>query len=297
MSKTRQRKTEIFLAIAMMFGWGAAQADSLWPTYLSGSEVLPEEAGWTFYDVNEPTDPSVIEGLLHQGLTTAAGTQGWTDDSHIFCFGSPDRFSISIKLKVVESDYREINNQWDSGFKVWAYDNAGRFACMGIASDGVRLTVSSDFSTSSSVSTQFYPFDTTDGFHWYSLNVTHLDTWNEDRVGFSIDSHAYVVNTLYHLGAENQGDFNIVGFGDASMACGSQVQVEQFYCRVSNSNGLLADDWLTDLDDLQIFADQWLRTDCGCDDFCEQADINQDGRVDLIDLSVLCIWWLNPRAS
>jgi hypothetical protein len=51
------------------------------------------------------------------------------------------------------------------------------------------------------------------------------------------------------------------------------------------------------MDDLLIFAGQWLRTDCSCPDFCEQADINQDGRVDMKDLYVICEMWLMERGS
>ncbi|MHC4373419.1 MAG: hypothetical protein ACYSQY_07325 [Planctomycetota bacterium] len=269
----------------------------IWPTYNSASGTLPQEQGWIFYDANEPTSPAVVDGLLHQGLTSATGVQGWTDDSRIICFGSTDRFNIYFTLKVIQSDYTVVNNQWDSGFKVWAYDNAGRFACVGISSDGVRLTISSDFSTSSSKSTAFYPMDTTDGFHSYSLSVVHINVWNEDRVNLSIDGNAYTVNAFHYLGQAAQGDYNIVGFGDESISGGSQIELERFGFYVQNSYGLLDEGWLTDIHDLQIFAGQWLRTDCDCDGFCEQADINQDGRVDIKDLSIICDVWLEERSS
>lgn len=290
------RMPGIFTVILMAAGLGVCYA-GVWPAYDAADGTLPQEQGWTFYDANEPASPMVVNGLLHQGLTTAAGIQGWTDDSRLFCFGGPDRFSLIFRLKVIQSDYTVVNNQWDCGFKVWAYDNAGRFICVGISSDGVRLTISSDFSTASSKSTNFFPFNTTDDFHWYSLEVSHIAAWNEDRVSLGIDWQSYVVNTLHHLGEDNQGDYHKVGFGDASLSGSSQVLLESIRFYVQNSYGLLADDWITDMDDMQIFAEQWLRTDCSCPDFCEHADINQDGRVDMEDLSVICEMWLMERMS
>lgn len=286
----------VFMVIMMTGGFEVCYAAWCWPTYDSESGTMPDEQGWTFYDANEPTSPAVVDGLLHQGLTTATGMQGWMDDSRIFCFGE-DRFSLSFRLKVIQSDYAVVNNQWDCGFKVRVYDNAGRFACVGISSDGVRLTISSDFSTLASKSTAFYPMNTTNDFHWYSLSVTHHSIWDEDRVGLTIDGQSYVVNTLYHLGDINQGDYNIVGFGDLSSSGRSETLLERFSFYVQNSYGLLGDDWITGVDDLLIFAEQWLRSDCSCPDFCEQADINQDGRVDIKDLSVICDMWLQDRPA
>jgi hypothetical protein len=285
-----------FIVIMAAAGYGLCYAGNIWPAYDADIGTLPQDQGWTFYDANEPNSPAVVGGVLHQGLTSEVGIQGWTDDSRIFCFGSDgDRLYLSFRLKVIQSDYTVVNNQWDCGFKVWVYDNAGRFACMGISSDGVRLTISSDFSTLSSKSTEFYPIDTTDDFHSYSLSVNYFDYWDEDRVGFAIDGGGKVVNTLYHLGDSDQGNYNVIGFGDLSISGRSETLLDYCSFGVQNSYGLLDDDWLTDIDDLQIFGEQWLRTDCSCPDFCEEADINQDGRVDLQDLSVICEMWLKER--
>jgi hypothetical protein len=111
------RMLGVFMVIMMETGLGVCYAGE-WPTYDAAGGTLPQEQGWTFYDANEPTSPMVVDGLLHQGLTTAAGIQGWTDDSRIFCFGSQDRFYLSFRLKVIESDYAVVNNQWDCGYKV-----------------------------------------------------------------------------------------------------------------------------------------------------------------------------------
>ena len=73
--------------------------------------------------------------------------------------------------------------------------------------------------------------------------------------------------------------------------------LDSFRYYVANSYGLLGTDWVTDMDDLLIFATYWLRTDCTCPDFCGQADINQDGQVDMEDLNILNEMWLAERYS
>ncbi|MHC5083475.1 MAG: hypothetical protein ACYTET_06000, partial [Planctomycetota bacterium] len=46
-------------------------------------------------------------------------------------------------------------------------------------------------------------------------------------------------------------------------------------------------------DDYTIFSSQWLRTDCAYPDFCQGADFQQDGDVDLDDLGFLSNYWLS----
>lgn len=297
--KKKIKKQIVILVLTVaLFNCGLLQA-GIWPAYDPEIDTLPQEQGWTFYNANEPNLPVVVDGRLHQGLTSEAGVQVWTDDSRILCFSGYDRLYISFRLKVIQSDYTVANNQWDCGFKVWAYGNTGRYACLGISSDGVRVTVSSDHSTSSSVSTEFYPMDTTDDFHNYTFDIHPHAYLDQDRVGLTIDRSSSVKNTLYHFGDSDQGDYNVVGFGDLSTSGRSETLLERFSFSVQNSYGLLGDDtgWITDFEDLQIFIEQWLRTDCSCPDFCQEADINQDGRVDIIDLSIICKMWLESRAS
>ncbi len=278
------------LIIVFGYSFSNAGASSYYDPELGS---LPQEQGWSVFDVNEPSEPNVVNGLLYQGPTSNIGIQGWYNDSRIFCFDNGDTFSVRFKLKVVQSDYIiNVDNSWRTGFGFWAYDNSGRYAYVGLASDGVRVTSSSE--NSSSKSTVFYPFDTTDDFHIYTLRITY---GYYKRITLSIDGISHVETALDYVGSVNQGDTNVVGFGDTSQNVQSEVQLEYCSYYIANSYGLLGDDWLTDIDDLQIFGEQWLRTDCSCPDFCEQADINQDGRVDIKDLSVICEMWLKSRSS
>ena len=269
----------------IVFGNSFCHAN-IWPDYYASRGTLPQEQGWRIYDVNEPSEPFMSNNLLNLGPTSDIGTQGWYDDSRIFCFDEGDRFYISFRMKVIQSDYEETaDNTWQTGFEVWAYDNAGRFVSFGIASDGVRITNSSDASTASSHSMAFYPFDTTDGFHNYAMRIV------DGKIYFRFDYGQYL--TLLDIGNIDQGDTNIVGFGDFSAYAQSQIQFESLGYYGNYGSGLLAPEgYIVDIDDLFIFIENWLRIDCTCPDFCEGADINQDGRVDLIDFSVICEQWL-----
>ena len=50
--------------------------------------------------------------------------------------------------------------------------------------------------------------------------------------------------------------------------------------------------------DFQLFANQWLNTNCGSSNNCSGADFQPDASVDMEDLSILCLDWLlcnNPQ--
>lgn len=48
--------------------------------------------------------------------------------------------------------------------------------------------------------------------------------------------------------------------------------------------------------DISLFAQWWLRTDCTPVDYCGGADFTQDGRVDLDDFAILAGQWMNENA-
>ena len=55
----------------------------------------------------------------------------------------------------------------------------------------------------------------------------------------------------------------------------------------------LDSDGVTDLDDVDVLAQNWLRTDCRIgNDFCDYADIDQSTTVDMVDLALLCSAYL-----
>jgi len=209
--------------VTIAFGVTFCHAGWPWPSYYASDGVLPQETNWTFYDTNEPTPPEIVDAFLYQGPTSNEGVQWWSNASHLYCFDDADTFNIGFQMKVIQSDYAESDGHWDCGFKVWVYDNAGRFICVGISSDGVRMTNSSDFSTSAATSIAFFPFGTTDAFHQYSLSFYN------GKATLAIDGHGYV-KTSMNLGSGNQGKINTVGFGDASAFAHSEIQLD-LLCR------------------------------------------------------------------
>ncbi|MBN1845244.1 MAG: hypothetical protein JW810_06140 [Sedimentisphaerales bacterium] len=61
----------------------------------------------------------------------------------------------------------------------------------------------------------------------------------------------------------------------------------------NNPMGNLNTDFWLNLKDLAIFAAQWLRTDCTpYNHWCANADVNEDGAVNLADLYIMMIGWI-----
>jgi hypothetical protein len=51
-----------------------------------------------------------------------------------------------------------------------------------------------------------------------------------------------------------------------------------------------------DIVDLHLLAEHWLQAGCGFgDDWCEGADLNSDGTVDMFDFAHLSVYWTGPR--
>ena len=56
--------------------------------------------------------------------------------------------------------------------------------------------------------------------------------------------------------------------------------------------GDLDQSYLTEMPDLAIFSQMWLREPCGDSSWCDGADLNRDGRVDGVDLVSIAMHWL-----
>jgi hypothetical protein len=57
-------------------------------------------------------------------------------------------------------------------------------------------------------------------------------------------------------------------------------------------DGDLSDNLFVDFIDYAAFADQWMNQDCISPHGCNGADINDDGKVDMLDLDILIMYWL-----
>jgi hypothetical protein len=53
--------------------------------------------------------------------------------------------------------------------------------------------------------------------------------------------------------------------------------------------------WLDMFGQFELFADWWLRSDCAPPDYCGNADLTHDGRVDLEDFAVLSAMWMDSQ--
>lgn len=78
-------------------------------------------------------------------------------------------------------------------------------------------------------------------------------------------------------------------------ASNSHVRIEAV---ISESTDVQSSDLdgngFTNLRDFEILASNWLRSDCGDNDWCDGADLNRDWSTDLIDVSQLAADWLKP---
>ena len=133
-------------------------------------------------------------------------------------------------------------------------------------------------------------FFSTDGFHRYTIRIRN------GKIYFRCDYSQYL--TALDVGNVDQGKANIVGFGDFSAYAQSQIELKSFGYHGNYGLELFAPEgYIFDMDDLLIFIENWLGINCTCPDFCEGSDINQDGRVDLIDFSIVCEQWLEYLGS
>lgn len=55
--------------------------------------------------------------------------------------------------------------------------------------------------------------------------------------------------------------------------------------------GDINEDCLVDHDDYDILAGWWTHTDCLYSNWCDKADLNEDGRIDMLDVGVLVTHW------
>ena len=104
-------------------------------------------------------------------------------------------------------------------------------------------------------------------FNWVNFSLVEADT-DGDGVLDSVDNCPGTSNP-------DQSDMDGDGIGDA---CDNLYDL-------SNGNGV-------NLPDFSLFAAEWGRSDCVAPDYCNAADFNQSGSVDLIDLADFAAAWL-----
>lgn len=91
-------------------------------------------------------------------------------------------------------------------------------------------------------------------------------------------------NYTDHIAGDTPEGTATVYFDDALI---SSQPVHEYACSPADLSG----DCMVHFDDYELFATQWVRSDCTQPDWCEGADLNTDGRVDTYDYAVLVEAW------
>ncbi len=227
--------------------------------------TLPTEQCWELAGAATPA-PSIVNGELVMGPTTAAQTQSFRHDLLYDFFR--DNIVFEWDLKVISSGYNA--NSCGVGQRAGWYasvtDQSGRYVGCGVSSNRVFLTNNNaSFSgTNAPVTTQ----DFTDAFHAFRLQV------NASGAVLFVDGVQRLSMPL--------GNAGVVGttqavFGDTSVCQGSATRVH--YLRISLPPQCGVDfnrDCVADFFDYLDFVDAFaaLRPD---------ADFNADGVIDFFD--------------
>jgi YD repeat-containing protein len=84
----------------------------------------------------------------------------------------------------------------------------------------------------------------------------------------------------------------------------SGFQISYSYDEVGNRTERIATikadimiDGKINLMDLSIISQYWLNTDCGTEELCINADLNHDGKIDIHDLVILSEYWTRLAGS
>lgn len=269
-------------AAALLCAVCLCPAGRIWPEYSAALGTLPQAQGWTAFDANEPGQPSIADGVLHQGPTGKPGVQGWQDRSHAFCFDG-EAFVVTFEIKVIESDYAAAEGRWRTGWGVRLYDHAGRFVYVGIASNGIRMTTSPRGAEQSS--TAMFLYDVRSNYTRFSLYVYN------GLARLAIDGREMSELTL-PLAKGGAGERDLLSLGDHSRAASSEVLIKSFDYYAGRNTRWPQPGFAIGLADLEPMVFEWPEWSCTCPDLCGNADINRDGRIDLIDMSMLCELWL-----
>jgi len=94
-------------------------------------------------------------------------------------------------------------------------------------------------------------------------------------------------------GSVNQTTPNRVLFGDATYHAFYDTELKYFRYGLTLKAGDTDGDSVVDWTDLGNVAYNWLSDDCGCISCCDGADMNHSGRVNLEDLAIVSLGWMN----
>ncbi len=203
------------------------------------------------------------------GPTSTPGYSYWAQSLVPFSFN--DGASVSASVQVTSSSSYASFPYRRSGYYLQLVDRLGRFAMLGIASDGVLLATADQNWSDQSVA-----FNSTGAFHEYRL------AFAGDVATVTIDGNQVLSAAV----GRGSGPSSSVAFGDMSVLASSLTQTA--WIKVEGVSDCSAGDLdcsgVVDGADLGILLGAWNTTACA-------ADLDHDGNVDGADLGILLGNW------
>ncbi len=249
--------------------------------------TLPTEQGWPFVEGNGSSpDPTVANGIMHQGPTSTTEYQAWVKDGSLCNFRGHVPFVMECKLKIISSNYVDYGYGWHPGWHLCASDKDKSYYALGVMQSGVRLTNTSSFPHDSR-SSQFVALDTTLDFTVYRVVLFN-------GIGQLYVNGSPIVSLP--IGSTNDHSPFLV-FGDPSALPTSELDIEYIRFGIISEPADMNTNGIVDLDDFAAFAPGWYDSNCGRPDWCGGRDFDQSGTVDSQDLLRLADNWLTGYAT
>jgi hypothetical protein len=260
------------------FGWSVAITDGYAIVGALGDDDHEEDSGSAY--IFKHSDPNWVEDVKLTSLDAIGGDRfgfsvSISGDYAIIgaafddCYGNDDSGSAYIFWRDGES--------WAQQTKLTAPDGcvADHFGCS-VSIDRDLAIVGAEFNDDKAgQSGSAYMFKR-DGTSWeQEAKLTAPDGEFYDRFGTSVS----ISNGHAIVGA---------AYDDDSANCSGSV----YTFRQADPNPDLSGDCFTDFVDFGLFASHWLQSGCGPVDWCDGADLNKSGNVDLDDLAILVEEWL-----
>jgi hypothetical protein len=274
-----------FFTLVGFVNFAAATLRYVWQNaYYAKLGTLPTAQGWPFVEGNGSSpEPTVTDGILHQGPTSTADVQAWVKTGSFCHFRGNRPFVMECKLKIISSNLVYFSGGgWHTGWHCAASDQDRSYFALNIADMGVRMTNTSDFWPESNCTPIIY-LDTTSDFNVYRV------------VLFNGTGQLYINDTFIAslpIGAVDDHD-PFLAFGDPSALPTCEIEMEYMCFGVVAEPADLNADGRVDLADFAVFASRWLENGCGLPDWCGNADLDLTGSVDTQDLIFFASFWLD----
>ncbi|MBS0189790.1 MAG: hypothetical protein U0573_13580 [Phycisphaerales bacterium] len=237
--------------------------------------TLPDAQGFARIQDPAQANPTVSDGLLHQGLTVFNGIQGWHQPAPSIDFTGSTPFELRARLRVLESTFTaDIGDQTHRyGYYFWIGDKNGRRIAFGLATQQVA------FDTQPSLGAGNPPPVSMDT----STMRTYRVVASAGRARLFVDGVLTIDTPLGPAGIDPADVF----FGDASYAGASNTELEFLSYGQTCPSDLNGDGFVDDAD-FSIFVIAYNMLDCADPSMPANcpSDFNHDGLVDDADFVI-----------